>query len=442
MEKAGLMSSEASGVGADRIAIETLGAEDLWRGTSAPPALNLNGDPSVPNLAAAPSDRFGSQLREWRHHFHRNPELPFHEYATAAYIVEALEALGITKVATGIGGTGVVATLRCGDGPGIVGLRADMDCLPLAEVGSHSHASRKPGAMHACGHDGHMTMVLGAAAVLASDAGFDGTVRFIFQPAEEPGRGAQAMVDDGLFERFPVDAIYGLHNAPGLPVGHFSTRSGPILGSEDNFEIHVVGRGGHSSMPDKVVDPLVIGAEIVTALQTIVARNVPPGEPAVLACTELTTDGSRNAIPNQVIIRGDTRSYTAAVSELLEARIRTLAEGIARSHGATCTVMYTHEFQPTVNDEACVEHAVTAARSVLGDDVVDSRCERHMGSEDFGVFAREVPGCFAFLGNGVEPGRGGTPLHSSDYDFNDDILERGVQYYVALVRSVLQQPAG
>ena len=390
------------------------------------------------NPAANPSDRLGRQLREWRHHFHRYPELPFQEHATAAYIVEALESMGINEIATGIGGTGVVATLRRGEGPGVVGLRADMDCLPLTEVGTHRHVSRNPGAMHACGHDGHMTMVLGAAAVLASEAGFDGTVRFVFQPAEEPGRGARAMIDEGLLTRFPVDAMYGLHNAPGLPAGQFSTRNGPILGSEDNFEIRVVGRGGHSSMPDRVIDPLVVSAEIVTALQTVVARNVPSGESAVLSCTELITDGSRNAIPHQVIIRGDTRSYTAEVSELLEGRIRALAEGIAHGHGATCEVTYTHEFQPTVNDEACVESAVMAARSVFDD--VDANCDRHMGSEDFGVFAREVPGCFAFIGNGVEPGRGGNPLHSSDYDFNDDILERGVRYYVSLVRTLLQQP--
>jgi amidohydrolase len=391
----------------------------------------------VPTSAAYPRDRFASQLRDWRHHLHRNPELPFQEHATAAYLADALRAAGVTDIATGIGGTGLVATLRCGDGPGVIGLRADMDCLPLTEARSHRHASRNPGAMHACGHDGHMTMVLGAAALLASEGGFDGTVRFIFQPAEEPGRGAQAMLDDGLFETYPVDTIYGLHNAPGLPVGWFSTRSGPVLGNEDNFEIRVLGRGGHSSMPHRVIDPIVIGAEIVAALQTIVARNVPYGESAVLSCTEVFTDGSRNAIPNQVVIRGDTRSYTTEVSDLLERRIRELADGIARGHGAACEVTYTHEFQPTVNDPACVEVAVEAARTVF--DVVEADCDPHMGSEDFGVFARAVPGCFAFIGNGVESGHGGDPLHSSDYDFNDDILELGVQYYVELVRSILRQ---
>lgn len=388
---------------------------------------------SIP--ASALSARLTSQLREWRHHLHRNPELPFQEHATAAYIVEALTSVGITDIATGIGGTGVVASLRCGTGSGVIGLRADMDCLPLTEAGMHEHVSVNTGAMHACGHDGHMTMVLGAAAVLAANSSFDGTVRFIFQPAEEPGQGAQAMVDDGLFHRFPVDAIYGLHNMPGRPAGHLSTRTGPLLASEDNFEIRVLGRGGHASMPDTLVDPLVISAEIVVALQTIVARNVTPSHPAVLSCTEFITDGSRNAIPNEVIIRGDTRSFTPEVSELLEGRIRGLAEGIAHSHGATCEVTYTHEFQPTVNDEACVAAAVAAARSAGIE--VDAHCDPLMGSEDFGVFAREVPGCFAFIGNGTEPGHGGTPLHSSDYDFNDDILERGVQYYAALIRSLL-----
>jgi amidohydrolase len=378
-----------------------------------------------------------SQLREWRRHLHQHPELAFDEHGTAAYLAEELESLGITDVETGIGGTGVVATLRVGDGPGIIGLRADMDCLPLTESASHPYASRKPGAMHACGHDGHMAMVLGAAAVLAAHRGFDGTVRFIFQPAEEPGRGAQAMVEDRLFERFPVDALYGLHNAPGLPAGHLSTRPGAILASEDNFEIRIVGRGGHASMPERLVDPVVIGAEIVIALQTIVARNVPPGQPAVISCTEFITDGSRNAIPNEVVIRGDTRSYSTEVGDLLESRIRKLSEGISRSHGAGCEVAYTHEFLPTINDETCVEAAVTAARAVVGA-AVDPHCDRQMGSEDFGVLAREVPGCFAFIGNGVVPGQGGTPLHSTDYDFNDDILEPGVEYYVTLARALLQ----
>ncbi|MEY8040510.1 M20 aminoacylase family protein [Saccharopolyspora cebuensis] len=376
-------------------------------------------------------------LRSWRHHLHRNPELPFQEHGTAAYLAGILETLGGVEVTGGIGGTGLVATLTRGSGAGVIGLRADMDCLPLAEAGDHAHISRNGGAMHACGHDGHMTMVLGAAAALAAGGGFDGTVRFIFQPAEEPGRGARAMVDDGLFDTFPVDRIYGLHNLPSVPAGHFHLREGALLASEDNFEIRIRGRGGHASMPEVLVDPLVVGAEIILALQTVVARNIPPSQSAVVSCTEVVTDGSRNAIPSEVIIRGDTRSYTPEVREILERRIRGIAEGLCAGYGASCTVSYIHEFEPTVNHPGCVEAAARAAISVVGPDGVNTTADPVMGSEDFGVFAREVPGCFAFIGNGTEPGKGGTPLHSSDYDFNDDILAVGVEYYVTLIRSLL-----
>lgn len=390
-------------------------------------------------MAAALTSELSTRLRQWRHHLHQHPELPFQEHETAAYIADTLKSLGVAELTGGLGGTGVVGSVTCGAGSRVIGLRADMDCLPLREVGSHSHISRNDAAMHACGHDGHLAMVLGAAAVLAEEGGFEGTVRFIFQPAEEPGRGTHAMVNDGLFDRFPVDAIFGLHNMPGIPVGHLRTRAGALLASEDNFEIRITGRGGHASMPDMVVDPLVVGAELVLALQSVVARNVPPNQSAVLSCTEIVTDGARNAIPNEVVIRGDTRNFTPEIRALLEQRIRRLSEGVCSAYGATCEVTYTHEFEPTVNDAACVDAVVEAARTVFGEPGVDADCAPLLGSEDFGVFAREVPGCFAFIGNGTEPGRGGTPLHSSNYDFNDEILDLGVQFYVTLVRSILGQ---
>ncbi len=212
-----------------------------------------------------------------------------------------------------------------------------MDALPLSEQGRHEHLSRNPGTMHACGHDGHMAMVLGAAAVISEDAGLDGTLRLIFQPAEEPGHGARAMLDDGLLERFPLDALYGLHNLPGLPTGHLHTRPGAIMASEDNFEIRVQGRGGHAARPHMVIDPLVVGAEIVLALQTIVARSVDPAHSAVLSCTDFRTDGIRNAIPGEVVITGDTRSFDPAIQAILEERIRSVSAGVASAHGATCT---------------------------------------------------------------------------------------------------------
>ena len=378
------------------------------------------------------------RVRDWRHRLHEIPETGFAEHATSAFVADALEGLGL-DVVRGVGGTGVVASLTLGTGRGAIALRADMDGLPIPERSDLPYRSRHEGVMHACGHDGHMAMVLGAAAALVADGGFDGTVRFVFQPAEEHGLGAMAMLADGLLERFPADAFYGLHNHPGLAAGHLHTRPGPIMASEDDFEIRITGRGGHASRPQMVVDPLVVAAEIVLALQTIVARNVDPTEAAVVSCTEVVTDGARNAIPTTVVIRGDTRSFEPAVQTLLEDRMRTLATNIAAAHGATCTVSYTHEFEPTVNDPGCVDAAVRAATAVAGAAAVDATCPPFMASEDFGVFARAVPGCFTLLGNGSTPGAGGTPLHSHDYAFNDDVLDVGVAYYTTLVRDLLPQ---
>lgn len=385
------------------------------------------------------SNLLSERTRQWRHALHQCPETGLLEQRTGDVLAEVLTGLGL-QVERGIGGTGLVASLRLGSGSRSIGLRADMDGLPLREDTAKPYTSRHDGVMHACGHDGHMAMVLGAAATLVEEGGFDGTVRFVFQPAEEHGLGAKAMLADGLLDRFPMDAMYGLHNLPGVPAGHLLTRPGPIMASEDNFEITIKGRGGHAAPPQMVVDPLVVGAQILLALQTIVARNVDPADSAVISCTEFVTDGARNAIPGKVIIRGDTRSFTPRVQALLEDRMRALCEGISAAHGATCTLTYTHEFAPTVNDPQCVDASVRAALAVVGSDRTQPDCPPFMGSEDFGVFARAVPGCFTFIGSGTEPGRGGTPLHSRDYDFNDDILDVGVAYYVQLVRSLLVAP--
>lgn len=386
-----------------------------------------------------------SRAREWRHRLHGDPELGFAEHRTAAFVASVLSDLGM-QVTTGVGGTGVVGTLVKGSSSASIGLRADMDGLALDEAGTREYRSRNPGVMHACGHDGHMAMVLGAAAVLTEASDVDGTVQFVFQPAEEHGRGAQAMLDDGLAERFPMGAIFGLHNLPGVPAGDFQTRTGPIMASEDTFEIVIDGRGGHAARPQMVVDPLVIGSQIVLGLQTIVSRNVDPQSSAVLSCTEFITDGVRNAIPGRVVIRGDTRSYDPQVQTLLEQRMREVCAGMAAAHGASCTVVYRREFAPTINDPACAAQAAQAARLALGAGRVDAECTPIMASEDFGALARRIPGCFSFLGNGVGPDDGGTPLHSRGYDFNDDVLMSGVQYYVSLVRAALAprdgRPAG
>ena len=380
------------------------------------------------------------ELVRWRHDLHRRPETGFAEVATSDYVARELESMGV-EVHRGVGGTGIVANLAVGRGRGVIGLRADMDALAITEDGAdRPYASVNAGCMHACGHDGHMAMLLGAVRLLTDRRDVDGTVRFIFQPAEEHGRGAAAMIADGLFDRFPVDEIYGVHNMPGMPVGHVATRSGGIMASEDNFVISITGRGGHAARPHLTVDPLVIGAEIVMALQTVVARSMDPGEPAVLSCTEFVTDGIRNAIPTHVTIKGDTRSYSPEVQALLERRLRAIVRGIGDAHGAACEVAYTHEFTPTVNWARCVPSVVAAATAVVGAENVDDEVPPVMASEDFGAFLRVVPGAFVFLGNGEVDAPGGVPLHNARYDFNDRVLPIGARFLAELAR--LRLPTG
>lgn len=380
---------------------------------------------------------FEQRLRSWRHAFHRHPETGFEEFDTAARVAHILESFGL-QVFQGIGGTGLIASLRVGDGDGCIGLRADMDALNITEQALHlNHASCISGKMHACGHDGHMAMILGAAELLCQRRNFNGTVRFIFQPAEEHGCGAKAMMADGLFERFPVDALYGAHNMPGMPAGHIATRVGGIMASEDNFIIRIYGQGTHAARPHMGIDPLVIGAEIVLALQTVVARNVDPSLPAVVSCTEFITDGIRNAIPTHVVIKGDTRSYAPSVQALLETRMRELCLGICAAHGATCSFEYTHEFAPTVNWPEQTALAVAAARNTVGESAVDGDVMPMMISEDFGAFIQRIPGNFVFIGNGAGGQKGATPLHNASYDFNDEILVTGAHYFAEVARLAL-----
>lgn len=370
----------------------------------------------------------------WRQEFHRFPETGFNEHRTSQRVAQLLTALGL-EVHQGIGGTGVVASLTVGTGQQVIGIRADMDALAMSEnAPSRPYASTNHGCMHGCGHDGHMAMVLGAAQLLTQRRDFNGTVRFVFQPAEEHGRGAAAMLADGLLDRFPMDEIYGAHNIPGMSAGYIATRPGGIMASEDNFVIRITGRGGHAARPHMAIDPLVIGSEIVLALQTIVSRTIDPQHPAVVSCTEFHTDGIRNAIPTEVVIKGDTRSYSPDVQALLEKQMRQLCEGIAVAHGAACTVEYTHEFAPTVNWPECVDVAVAAAQSVVGEERVTGNVPPMMISEDFGGFLHAIPGAFVFIGNGDGDGPGAVPLHNAKYDFNDDILDIGARYFAEVVR--------
>lgn len=383
--------------------------------------------------------QLNNQLKSWRRYLHQHPETGFEEVNTSGYVANILNTLGL-DVHRGIGGTGLVANLTVGEGKRAIGLRADMDALNIAEQApDREHASRNAGKMHACGHDGHMSMILGAARLLAERRDFNGTVRFIFQPAEEHGRGAKAMIADGLFERFPVDAIFGAHNMPGMRAGTFATRPGGIMASEDNFVIHIKGRGTHAARPHMGVDPIVIASQIVMALQTVVSRNLDPSLQAVISCTEFITDGLRNVIPSNVIIKGDTRSYSRDVQALLETRMREVCEGICRTHGADCTFEYTHEFAPTVNSAQFVDVAVRAARNVAGSDSVDADVQPMMISEDFGAFLQVVPGNFVFIGNGESAENGGVPLHNATYDFNDEILLTGARYFAEIAR--LELPA-
>lgn len=384
-------------------------------------------------------NELGTQMVRWRHQLHQFPETGFDEHRTSGFVAKALELMGL-EVHRNIGGTGLVASLQVGSGRGVIGLRADMDALAMSETAEDRvHISQNAGCMHGCGHDGHMAMLLGAAQMLTRSRDFDGTVRFIFQPAEEHGRGANAMIRDGLFERFPVDEIYGAHNIPGMPVGHIATREGGIMASEDNFVIRIQGRGGHAARPHMAIDPLVVAAEIILALQSIVARSVDPADAAVVSCTEIHSDGIRNALPTHVEIKGDTRSYAPHVQALLERRMREICQGIAAAHGATCEVDYTHEFVPTVNWPQCTPVAVRAAQAVVGAEQVDGNVAPMMISEDFGAFLKVVPGAFVFIGNGATGSPGGVPLHNGRYDFNDAVLPIGARYFAELVR--LRLPA-
>ena len=378
-----------------------------------------------------------AEMTAWRRHLHAHPETGFEEHATAAFVAERLSAFGL-RVTTGLGGTGVVATLRAGNGPRAIALRADMDALLIQEAApDRPHGSRHPGRMHACGHDGHTAALLGAAASLAAAADFDGTVHFLFQPAEEHGRGMLAMLADGLLDRFPMDEAYGIHNMPGLPAGRFATRAGPVLAAEDNFEITITGRGGHAARPHMVIDPILAGSATVLALQQVVSRRLDPVDPAVVSVTEFLTDGTRNVIPGTVRLRGDCRSYHPDISAAIEAELRRIAEATAAAHGATATLAYTREFVPTVNAPGPTEAALRAARAALGEAAVSDTCAPAMASEDFARLLAHVPGNFAFIGNG----EASAPLHNPGYDFNDDVLAPTVAYLRALVQDRLPRGA-
>ena len=379
-----------------------------------------------------------AELAALRHDLHAHPETAFEEVRTAERVAQALAALGI-EVHRGLAKTGVVGTLRNGAGARAVGLRADMDALPIEEANDFAHRSRHPGKMHACGHDGHIAMLLGAARYLAATRNFDGTVHFIFQPAEESEGGGRAMLEDGLFERFPVEAVFGMHNWPGLPVGEFAVRPGPMMASSDIFEITLAGRGGHGAMPHQSVDPIVAGSHLVQSLQTIVSRNADPADAAVLTVTQFHGGDAWNVIPGEVVLRGTTRAFRPEVQDLIERAIARICDGVAATFGAKVAFRYERRYPPTVNTPAEAAFAAEVMRELVEAPRVHTDLAPTMGAEDFAFMLQAKPGAYAWIGNG--PGDGGCMLHNPRYDFNDAILPLGASYWARLVERFLPAAA-
>ena len=373
-----------------------------------------------------------------RRDLHAHPELAFHETRTADIVARELAAYGL-EVHRGLAKTGVVGVLRKGNSPRAIGLRADMDALPVEEKNEFAHCSRHAGKMHACGHDGHTTLLLGAARYLAENEDtldFDGTVYFIFQPAEESEAGADVMVKDGLFDRFPMEAVYGLHNWPGIAVGEMSVMPAPVMAGTCAFEISICGHGCHAAMPHQGVDTLLVASHLVLALQTVVSRSLHPCESAVVSVTQIHGGEALNVIPDDAVLRGTIRTFKPEIQDLVEAAIERLCAGIASTFGATIRVSYDRRYPPTVNSPAETELCRQAAGAVFGDAQVRRDDIPSMAAEDFAYMLQVKPGCYVWLGNG--PGTGGCSLHNPHYDFNDEILPLGISYWMKLVETVLQ----
>nr|WP_211606429.1 M20 aminoacylase family protein [Paraburkholderia nemoris] len=388
---------------------------------------------------------FEPELIRIRRHLHANPELRFEEQWTSDYVAGLLDDWGI-PVVRGIGGHGLVGVLRHGKSERSVGLRADMDALPMHEANTFAHASRYAGKMHACGHDGHTAMLLGAARYLSQHRQFDGTVNFIFQPAEEGGGGARLMIEDGLFNRCPMDAVFGVHNWPGMPAGNFGIRPGALMASSNTFEVRINGRGSHAGQPHRSADPVMVAVQIAQAWQTIVSRNVDPNEPAVLSVTQIHAGSAVNVIPEQAMLNGTVRSFSADVLDMIESRMRTVAEGIAVAFDIELTFNFTRIYPALVNHAAEAALAGNIMRDLVGAASVDENVERTMTSEDFAFYLLHKPGAYAFIGNGDGSARlpgqasGLCQLHSASYDFNDALLPLGTSYWVALAHAYLGHP--
>jgi len=373
-----------------------------------------------------------------RRDLHAHPELAFGENRTADVVAAHLESIGV-EVHRNIARTGVVGVLRGGAGSRAIGLRADMDALPLDEANSFPHRSRHAGCMHACGHDGHTAMLLGAAEALAKTRDFGGTVYFIFQPAEEHEGGGRLMVEEGLFERFPMQMVFGLHNWPGLPVGSIAVMDGPVMAGADRFEIRIIGRGGHAAMPHQAVDTVMAGAALVQALQTLVSRNADPQDAVVVSVTRFHAGHADNVLPEEAVLGGTVRCFRPELQDQLEEGMRRICNGIETTYRVKIALDFERGYPPTVNAEEASFLCREVARQVVAQSKDGGQVFTHlkpsMGAEDFAYLSRVVPGCYAWIGNG--PGEGGCMLHSPHYDFNDEVIATGVRYWVRLVERVL-----
>jgi len=376
-----------------------------------------------------------AEIIAWRRDLHAHPELLFDVHRTAGIVADKLKTFGCDEVVTGIGKTGVVGVIRGGKGPGsakTIGLRADMDALPIAEQTNLPYRSTVPGKMHACGHDGHTSMLLGAAKYLAATRDFAGTAVVIFQPAEEGGGGGREMVRDGVMERFAIEEVYGMHNAPGLPVGAFAIRPGALLAASDRIIIDIEGHGGHAAKPHKCVDTILVGAQIINQIQSIVARNVDPIDSAVVSICVFQAGDTGNVIPQTAHLRGTARSLTPAVRDRLEQRLHEIVEGTARLYGASAKLTYHRDYPVTRNHERQTAFAVSVAAQVAGGERVDAAAAPVMGGEDFSFMLEARPGAFIFVGNGDSAG-----LHHPAYDFNDKTIPIGVAYWAKLVETAM-----
>ena len=380
------------------------------------------------------------QMVTWRHHLHQYPELSFKEKITSDYIASVLQSHDI-EIHRGLAVTGIIATVHGQRDGNVIGLRADMDALPIQELNDFSYKSVHDGKMHACGHDGHSTMLLGAAIYLKENNDFSGTVHFIFQPAEEGGGGGRVMVEEGIFDKFPCQAVYGMHNFPGIPEGQFAVHETAVMAANETLNINIMGKGGHAAMPDKCIDPVVVGAQIISALQSVVARNVAPLNSAVVSITMVNAGTVSNVVPDDMQLTGSLRYFSKEVGDEVKEKIKNIVEGVSQSMGASATFESVPNYPATINTPKHAEVCANAAAMVVGENNVLRNEQPTMGSEDFAFLLNASEGAYIWIGNGLVPEdspKGGCLLHNTQYDFNDEILPIGASYWIQLVKNILQ----